>query len=129
MNTSCCCTTSFRDYVYQCPQTITINTLNLPIDTEYTVLVKSEMFGAVAIPGETNADGQLVIDLIDLPVGFINQYAGEFSISVYNETEVDADLETCTPVRLLIGKYFDDVVIHAKHGDAIKSVIGCAIPS
>lgn len=125
---TCCCSTTFRDYVYQCPDSITIYTLNLEADTDYTVLIQSHLFGSIALTATTDADGYLVIDIADLPEGFINQHSGDFSIKVFEFTEEDTDLAACAPVRLLLAKYYDDIVIHAKHGDAVKSTIACELP-
>lgn len=127
-NHSCCCTTTFRDYVYQCPESITLFTLNLAAETDYTVLISSPLFGAVQITATTDIDGYLVIDLDDLPAGFINVHSGDFQISVFEFTDIGLDLAACSPIKLLLAKYFDHVEIHSIAGDAVKSTIGCELP-
>lgn len=127
MNTQCCCTKTFSDYVIQCPESLTVYALNLEPATEYTVLLKSAIFPSKQIDTTTDANGYIVIPIIDLPEGFLNQYSGEYELFVYEKTEDETELDACAPIRLLIAKYFDNISFHVKPGDAVKSRIGCPV--
>lgn len=124
-----CCSTSFSDYVVQCPDSITIHTLNLDPSTPYLVKILSPVFGAIEVEATTDADGYLVIDIDELPDGFIQAFSGSFNFSVYPLPADGEQIDACIPINLLLAKYYDAVTIEVKIGTLTKSKIGCPLPS
>lgn len=127
--TKCCAPSAFEDKIVQCPESITIHTLNLEASTEYRVKIVSAIFGIIEVDAETDANGYLVIDIVDLPEGFMTQYSGTFNISVYPMPSVDEEADACEPISLLLARKYEVVSLSIESGTAVKSKVACPLPS
>lgn len=122
-----CCVNAFSDFVLQCPETITIYTLNLTPSTTYRIMITSPVFGSVSIEADTDVDGYLVIDIDDLPPGFLVQYTGGFTLHVFPST-AGLSVSTCDPIDLLLARKYKQVQVDMQPGSAVKDTVGCPLP-
>lgn len=119
-----CCSCCFESPIGSCIPAdgyLTINTQLDPAQTywyHFTDKFQNEYSGELS----PESDGTLKIPIAQLPDGLLNQYAGDFMLSI------TADEQGCDTVPLLLAAKYDCIQLSVT-GKNSKSNIGCSIPT
>lgn len=113
MNCNCC----FNDYISNCASEIIINA-GLTPGTEYTVEIKDKFDNLYNQNVTTGVDGELTIDITQLPDGLFTQYSGDFTITVF---------DGCDTVTLTLNETeYTCIDFSVKKSNTEKNQIPCA---
>jgi hypothetical protein len=112
------CSSSFHDYLVQCPDGITVN---LVADAgPYSALrwliidkFSNEYSGNLI----TNGNGGFTIPVDELPEGLLTSYSGVFELKVL-------DVDNNRPIPFYIAGSYDSIVFEVRRGDYIKNELG-----
>lgn len=114
------CNEFFEDYISNCNDNIEVNAAFDPLTLLKWVLTApngNEYYGEAT----TEADGQLLIPVADLPAGLLNQYAGMFKLQFFDTPY------QCRKVNFVIGKQYDAIAFIIKAGNNQKPNLGCPL--
>lgn len=114
------CKKYFDDWVCSClygPSEITI--LTTLAAGSYTAAFRSPSGSVFTAPAVANAQGDLVIQLEDLPDGFLNPYIGDIFLDLYTDETL------CDRVPIPVRATYDTIAIEVKPGNSGKMTIGC----
>lgn len=111
---------TFHDYIVNCTDGIQVNAYLTPL-TDYRWQITDKFEKRYDGPVTTDADGNFLISVDELPEGLLSQYSGQFTLQVF---EVD---NACRQVQMNLSSYYDEVCFEVKTGGVyfIKNNIGC----
>jgi len=112
------CSNCFTDYISNCDEFVKINTI-LHSTANYTWVITDKFGKKYSAAVTSNADGGITIDAADLPAGFLNNYAGDFTLEIQDAS--------CKPIKFLIASEYDCINFTATGGTLVKNEIGCFI--
>lgn len=112
------CSTCFEDYLSNCEDHIQVNALLEPA-TEYKWVITDRLNNQYEGLATTESDGFFAISLADLPDGFINKFAGQFKLEIFESTN------ECRKVNFLAAKYYDCITFDVTGGTNSKPNLGC----
>lgn len=114
------CKKEFEDWVCAClygPSELTILTTLAAGD--YVAVFQNHTADKYTAPAVADADGNLVIQLEDLPEGYINRYAGAIVMELFTDETL------CDKVDIPVRATYDRIWIDIKGGNSGKMTIGC----
>lgn len=112
------CSDAFYDYLVDCDETLRVNAVFIPT-TQYTWVITDKFGNEYSGSVTTDADGQMDIEVADLPEGLLNPYSGTFTLRI-QDTE-------CQWLPLKMMKVYDSVVFEVKGGTRSKNSLGCEV--
>lgn len=116
------CAPCYKDYI-SCGLTEILVAGTLVADTAYKWIITNK---GAKYSGDvtTNADGNFTITVADLPDGFLNPYAGAFTLNV-----VADDAYQCNSAVWNDSAYCDSytcIEFEVINGDHVKNTLGCS---
>lgn len=112
------CQTCFTDYIGRCPEGIQVNVFLEPNSAylQYKWVITDKFLNAYQGYFVTDAQGHFLIPVEDLPEGLLTEWAGEFTLKIFDEDN--------TPVRFIICQEVECIGFTVKGGTLVKDDIG-----
>lgn len=111
------CTCCFVDTLAKCETGIKLNII-LPPYMNYKWVI-TDKFGN-KYEGQLNEE--LTIPVEDLPPGMLNQYAGEFTLQIFPDTD-----QPCGPVTFIVAGQYHCINFGITGGTFEKNNLGCEV--
>lgn len=115
------CNICFTDYLIQCSEVINVFA-KLTANTVYQWVIEDKFSRQYAGTFETDADGFWQIPVADLPEGLLNEYAGSFTLKVYDDPY---GINCNEPVSFTVAQTFDCITFNVRAGNREKNNLGC----
>lgn len=111
-----CCDNCFDSLLSNCPTGITVNAHLMPTGS-YKWIITDKFQNRYQNTVTADGNGAIIIDATDLPDGFFNAFAGEFSLQI-------VDPVTDVPQTLKLCKYYDCIQVSIAGGNDTQDQVG-----